>query len=141
MAHSPSPPQATTALLDAEQDVSRFAACPLCHTPAALTRDALEAGGSWRCLRCGQHWDGARLAAIATYDAWVVEHDSVRRGRDTAGQRATASGDPGAAGKHSPRADHADAISAWDNEGGPPSGPSSERLRRLGASEAGRVVP
>ena len=66
-----SPPQ-PTAMLDDERDV---AACPMCHTPAPLTRHAVDAGSSWRCVRCGQHWDLARLATVAAYAAWVVEHD------------------------------------------------------------------
>jgi hypothetical protein len=59
------------------QDVLRFATCPMCHTPASLTQSALEAGGEWRCVRCGQHWDATRLAAVAAYAAWVVARDAV----------------------------------------------------------------
>ncbi len=51
------------------------AACPMCHTSAALTRSAVAAGADWRCVRCGQRWDGVRLAAVADYAAWVVEHN------------------------------------------------------------------
>jgi len=68
MVETLSPPQ-PTAMLDDERDV---AACPMCHTPA---RDPLDADGSWRCVRCGQQWDLARLATVAAYAAWVVEHD------------------------------------------------------------------
>jgi transposase len=45
----------------------------MCHVPAALTRQALLARGSWRCVRCGQHWDADRLAAVAAYETWVLE--------------------------------------------------------------------
>ena len=67
---SPSQP---TAMLDDEPDVVPVAACPMCHTPAPLTRNAVD--GSWQCVRCGQHWDLARLATVAAYAAWAVEHD------------------------------------------------------------------
>jgi hypothetical protein len=69
----------TAAALDDEPDVARPAACPMCHTPASLTQSALDAGGAWRCVRCGQHWDAARLAAVAGYAAWVVERDRADR--------------------------------------------------------------
>lgn len=68
-------PPATAGLAD-ERDALQSATCPMCHTSVSLTRSALEAGGHWRCVRCGQHWDAARLAAVADYAAWVVEHDS-----------------------------------------------------------------
>ena len=65
----------TTALLpDNEPDVRR-ATCPMCHTVASVTQSAVEAGDAWRCVRCGQHWDAGRLAAVAAYAAWTVEHD------------------------------------------------------------------
>jgi transcription elongation factor Elf1 len=82
MIHNPSLPIVGTALLEPEPDVSRRATCPLCHTTdASLTADALEAGGTWRCVRCGQRWDADRLAAVAAYSAWVVERDTVSHGR------------------------------------------------------------
>ena len=68
-------PHATAVLLDDERD--RSATCPMCHTSATLSQSALEAGGDWRCVRCGQHWDAARLAAVAAYAAWSVDHDRV----------------------------------------------------------------
>lgn len=58
-----------------EPDASRVVTCPMCHTPSPLSESAIAAGGDWRCMRCGQHWDGARLAAVAAYAAWVVDHD------------------------------------------------------------------
>lgn len=54
----------------------------MCHTPASLTQSALQAGGEWRCVRCGQHWDAARLAAVAAYAAWLVEYDGAALSRD-----------------------------------------------------------
>ena len=77
MAHSFSRPQATAVLPDDNQDNLRSAACPMCHVSAALSGSALEAGADWRCVRCGQHWDAARLATVAAYAAWTVNHDRV----------------------------------------------------------------
>jgi ribosomal protein L37AE/L43A len=62
-----------------EMDLFRRAICPMCHTSAALTRNALDAGGWWRCLRCGQHWDAQRLKTVAAYATWVIERDNVTR--------------------------------------------------------------
>ena len=53
----------------------RTATCPMCHTPASLTHHAIEAGADWRCVRCGQHWDAARLATVARYAAWRADVD------------------------------------------------------------------
>ena len=47
--------------------------CPMCHTGAPLTRSALEAGDTWRCGRCGQHWDAGRVAAVAAYAVWTAD--------------------------------------------------------------------
>jgi predicted Zn finger-like uncharacterized protein len=33
-----------------------LARCPLCHTSAALSAQALAAGELWRCVTCGQTW-------------------------------------------------------------------------------------
>lgn len=83
MAHSSSRPHTTVALLDNEPDILRCATCPMCHTPTSATESAIEAGGDWRCVRCGQYWDAGRLAAVAAYAAWTVDHDRVgRRGTD-----------------------------------------------------------
>jgi hypothetical protein len=42
--------------------------CPLCHTmDTTITSDALAAGGTWRCIRCGQMWSADRLATAAAY--------------------------------------------------------------------------
>ena len=48
-----------------------FATCPSCHTSdATLTNEALTAGASWQCARCGQRWTAARLATVAAYATW-----------------------------------------------------------------------
>jgi hypothetical protein len=65
--------------LDDEPSVWQFATCPMCHTTASLTQSAVEAGDSWRCVRCGQQWDTARLAAVAAYGAWVLERDALAK--------------------------------------------------------------
>jgi predicted Zn finger-like uncharacterized protein len=70
---------ALAALLDDDQGVLLPATCPMCHTRASVTESAIESGGEWRCVRCGQHWDAARLAAVATYAAWVADHDRAGR--------------------------------------------------------------
>ena len=73
------------ALLPDEPDASGIVTCPMCHTPSPLTRGAVAAGGDWRCIRCGQHWESGRLAAVAAYAAWVVEHDRRALQRRTEG--------------------------------------------------------
>ena len=67
--------QVTAVSRDDEPDILGYATCPMCHTPTSVTQDAIEAGGNWRCVRCGQHWDAARLAAVATYAAWVADRE------------------------------------------------------------------
>ena len=79
MASSFSPPHATAAALDDQRDILRFATCPMCHTSAPLSQSAVEAGGDWRCVRCGQRWGASRLAAVAAYAAWTVDNDRVGR--------------------------------------------------------------
>ena len=82
MAPDPSRQPATAVSLDDEQELLRSATCPLCRTSAPLTQSATEAGGAWRCVSCGQHWDAARLAVVAA-NAWTAEHDRAgRRGTD-----------------------------------------------------------
>ncbi len=66
---------ATAVLQDDEQDILRSAMCPMCHTSASVTRAAIDAGGDWRCVRCGQHWDAARLAAVAAYAEWAGDRE------------------------------------------------------------------
>lgn len=61
--------------MNQETTALRPVTCPLCHTPSALTATAVEAGSEWQCVRCGQQWDTARLAALANYALWQVEHD------------------------------------------------------------------
>lgn len=52
--------------------------CPLCHTvDTTITSDALAAGATWRCTRCGQMWSADRLATAAAYartEAGVATH-------------------------------------------------------------------
>lgn len=72
-------PHAAAVLFDKDRDIAQPAACPMCHTPATLSRSALEAGDHWRCVRCGQNWDAARLAAVAAYAAWKTDHSRAGR--------------------------------------------------------------
>ena len=49
-----------------------FATCPLCHAAdSVITNVAVGGGAAWRCARCGQQWDGLRLAAVAAYEVWA----------------------------------------------------------------------
>lgn len=75
-------PVTSATLLANEPDALRRARCPMCHTAASVTETATDAGGHWRCVRCGQHWDARRLAAVATYVAWTVDRDTRPRGPD-----------------------------------------------------------
>lgn len=64
-----------TALLDVEPGDLSPATCPLCHTThPSMTHEALAAGGSWVCARCGQRWHAQRLLAVSRYAAWVASH-------------------------------------------------------------------
>jgi predicted Zn finger-like uncharacterized protein len=72
---------APAVLRDDEPDIARHAVCPMCHTSATVTQSAIEAGGDWRCVRCGQHWDARRLATVAAYAEWDR--------RDRVGRRVT----------------------------------------------------
>jgi predicted Zn finger-like uncharacterized protein len=76
MIHDSSLPAAV--LTETEIAVPGPATCPLCHTPSSLSLDTLGAGGYWRCARCGQDWDAARLDGYAVYAAWVIEHDHAK---------------------------------------------------------------
>ena len=92
MVHSLSRPHTSVALLDEEPDVVQPITCPMCHAGASLTQSALEAGGAWRCVRCGQHWDADRLTAVAAYAVWVADRDrgdrrSTERSQDAAQYR------------------------------------------------------
>jgi len=68
---------ATTELQGGGQHM--LAACPMCHTSATVTQAAIEAGGDWRCGRCGQHWDAGRLAKVAAYAEWARNRDRAER--------------------------------------------------------------
>jgi len=62
-------------MLDVEPDGFSSATCPLCLTPhPSLTHEALEAGESWCCARCGQRWHALRLLAVSRYAAWIARH-------------------------------------------------------------------
>jgi len=76
---TPSVSPVKAVLLDDEPDMLRSVTCPMCHTSATLSQSAFEAGSDWRCVRCGQRWDAGRLAAVAAYAAWTVDHDRVGR--------------------------------------------------------------
>ena len=70
-------------------------------------------GEGWRCGRCGQHWDAARLRTVAAYQRWSLEHDpSTPRDATT---RAFPPPD-GTPLQKSPA--ERKALSTWDNEGG-----------------------
>ena len=57
---------------DASADPVGFATCPSCHAAdSVITNLAVSGGAAWRCWRCGQHWDGLRLATVAAYAVWV----------------------------------------------------------------------
>jgi len=49
-----------------------LARCPLCHTSATLSAQALAAGELWRCVTCGQTWTAQRLETVAAYEAWAA---------------------------------------------------------------------
>ncbi|NOT26764.1 MAG: hypothetical protein HOP16_11745 [Acidobacteria bacterium] len=81
-------PHSTAVLPGVERDSLRFAICPMCHTSATLSQGALDAGGDWRCVRCGQHWDASRVAVVTAYAAWAADHDRiVRPAGDVSGER------------------------------------------------------
>jgi PHP family Zn ribbon phosphoesterase len=52
---------------------SAQATCPYCHT--AFPPMSEGASGDWHCARCGQRWDAGRLATVAAYANWTLEHD------------------------------------------------------------------
>jgi len=80
MAHSSSRTHTTVAPPGTEPDGWHGVMCPMCHTPTSLTQHAVETGGDWRCVRCGQYWDAVRLAAVAAYAEWTLDRDrAVRR--------------------------------------------------------------
>ena len=59
-----------------EPNALRVVVCPLCHTPEpTVTQATLDAGAGWDCRRCSQRWDSARLATVAAYAVWALEHD------------------------------------------------------------------
>jgi hypothetical protein len=72
---------ATAARLDDELGVAPHVVCPMCHTSATVTQSAIEAGGDWWCVRCGQHWDARWFATAAAHAEWAD--------RDRVGRRVT----------------------------------------------------
>ncbi len=76
MTHGPSQPHTSVTVLDDEAGIVQSVTCPLCHTGASLTQNALQAGEAWRCVRCGQHWDAGRVAAVAAYAVWDADRTS-----------------------------------------------------------------
>lgn len=44
--------------------------CRLCHTVHSES-SAADTSRPWRCTRCGQHWDAARIAAVENYERWA----------------------------------------------------------------------
>lgn len=49
--------------------------CPLCRTVnGTVTSEALAAGATWACARCGQTWSTARLDTAAAYARYVAAH-------------------------------------------------------------------
>jgi hypothetical protein len=82
IAVAPIPEAKSVELPEPVPDGSRLVACPLCHTThPSLRRDALQAGGDWRCVRCGQRWNARRLATVAAYAAWGAAQDTSARMR------------------------------------------------------------
>jgi hypothetical protein len=49
-----------------------LARCPLFHTSATVSAQALAAGELWRCVTCGQTWTAQRLETVAAYEAWAA---------------------------------------------------------------------
>ena len=67
-----------TAVLQRDKQKSSDIQCVRCVTrPRSVTQSAIEAGGEWRCVRCGQHWDAGRLAAVAGYAQWAGDRERV----------------------------------------------------------------
>jgi hypothetical protein len=53
------------------------ATCLSCHAEdLTMTNAAVEAGANWRCRRCGQQWDAARLRTVTGYADWLFNHPS-----------------------------------------------------------------
>jgi tRNA(Ile2) C34 agmatinyltransferase TiaS len=64
-----------------ESDGPPQTTCPYCHTAFALMSGGARAAGDWRCLRCGQRWDARRLATVAAYASWALDHEKPVRAR------------------------------------------------------------
>jgi hypothetical protein len=57
-------------------DVDNRVECLLCHA-VQRNSSAGDASRAWRCARCGQHWDAARVAAVMNYRRWVIAEDEM----------------------------------------------------------------
>ena len=79
MVHSLPRSHGSGSRLDHEPDLLRSVTCPMCHVDGSLTHSTLDAGGAWRCVRCGQHWDAVRLTAVAAYVGWASDRERARR--------------------------------------------------------------
>jgi ribosomal protein L37AE/L43A len=65
----------TTTTRDLPADGGGLISCPLCHASPTSPVDASGAGW-WRCPRCGQSWDHARLAIVRDYAIGEHERDT-----------------------------------------------------------------
>jgi hypothetical protein len=73
-----------------DRNALRVVVCPLCHTPEpTVTQATLESGAGWVCRRCSQSWDAPRLATVAAYAVWALEHDHPGGTPSTAGAEVT----------------------------------------------------
>jgi len=72
-----------------KRDVTATIACPLCHMHGPVPAGEASAAVGWRCTRCGQSWDGDRLAAVASYAIWLVNHAPKGRSGEAPAPRAT----------------------------------------------------
>ena len=70
---------AAVATLVEDEPATAAVKCPMCHADAPLQLAAIEAGGTWHCPRCGQHWDAERLATVAAYAVWASELEHADR--------------------------------------------------------------
>ena len=114
----PSTRRLATITADFKRDVPRSAACPLCHTPAPTLRLAsADAGGDWRCARCGQLWNAGRIATVAAYEQVARDRDELRNAPPTRRQVVPLLIESETA-TNGRRRQRQRSISSWENEGG-----------------------